>query len=301
MSTKAGEKGLITIGLQTFNRANSYLPVTLDSVLAQTYKNFELIISDNASTDNTEEVCRKYAKRDQRVKYIKQKENIGYVANVNFLRTQGSGEYFLRACDDDLMEPTFLEKCVTLLDAHPEAILGATNFIEFDDRGNCTPPHNPKEFYPSEKDLYRRLKQYTLFYENDDKVMFFYCGVWRREAITGHVFVDYFGKKYPYNWDFQDMNFIFRGLAMGTFELADEALFKKRAWPDSFTPPKKKFFMRRVFDSIVFSRLKRFTTPFFYKRIAQIVRIKELSVFARAKLLFWTLFVMSRLFWSRKI
>jgi len=294
-------KSLVTIGLQTFNRADTYLKSTLDSILIQTYKNFELIISDNASTDDTEKICREYERRDSRVKYIRQKENIGYVAHVNFLRTQGKGDYFLGACDDDLFEPTFLEKCIFLLDSHPEAVLAATNFVEFVDGKGQTPPHNPKEFFPSERDLYKRLKQYTLFYESDGKEMFFYCGVWRREIVKNDFFIDYFNKKFPWNWDFQDMNFVFRGLTQGTFEFVDEVLFKKRARDNSFDSPKTKSFPKRIFDSLAFSRLRRLITPFFYKRMGQIIRIKKLSVFARVKLLFWTLFVMSRLFWRRKI
>ncbi len=290
---------MVTIGLQTFNRANTYLKAAVDSILAQTHKDFELVISDNASTDNTEEVCREYTKKDLRVKYIRQKINIGYVAHVNFLRTQVKGEYFLGACDDDLFKPTFLEKCVARLEDNPEAIMTGTNFIEFNDKWS-TSPHDPKKFFPNEKDLYRRLKRYTLFYESDGKEMFIYCAVWRREAVVNDFFIDYF-VKYPYNWDFQDMNFIFRGLSKGRFEFVDEVLFLKRAWPDSFDPPVKKSPPRRIFNTLVYSRLKRFFTPFFYKRMGQIVKIKELSLWERAKLIFWTFFVMGRLFWRKKI
>ncbi len=297
---KAGEKGLVTIGLMTYNRAGSYLPATLDSILAQTYKNFELVISDNASTDNTEEVCRAYVKNDPRIKYIRQKENIGYVANVNFLRTQVRGEYFVWICDDDLWAPAFLKKCVALLEANPQAIMAAANLIDFDDKGNRTPPRDPKKFYPSLKDLYSRLKQYTLFYESDGKDLFMFCAVWRRKAIANYFFVDYF-IRYPWNWDFQDMNFVFHGLSKGTFEFVDEVLFYKRARIEALDQPKKKSFPRRIFDTLVYSRLKRLITPFFYRRMGDIVKVKELSLWARARLIFWTLFVMSRLFWKRKI
>lgn len=294
------KEALVTIGLQTYNRANSYLKPTLNSLLAQSFKDFELVISDNSSKDETEKVCREYEKKDPRIRYIRQKENIGYVSNVNFLRAQARHKYFLGACDDDIFAPTFLEKCVHLLEAHPEAIMAATNFIEFGDKGHHTPPHDPKLFFPSEKDLYKRLKQYTLFYESDGKEMFMYCGLWRREAVVNDFFIDYF-VKYPGNWDFQDMNFVFRGLSKGAFEFVNEVLFHKRARPDSFDPPKVKSLPKKIFDSLVYSRLRRLFTPFFYKRMAQIVQIEELSIWQRIKLIFWTFFVMSRLFWSRKI
>ncbi len=297
---KIEKRGLVTIGLMTHNRARFYLPATLKSILSQTYKNFELIISDNASTDNTEELCRVYAKQDSRIRYIRQKEDIGYTANVNFFRTQISGEYFVWICDDDLWAPTFLEKCVGLLDTHPGSIMAGTNLIDFDDKGNQTLPRDPKKIYPSEKDLYRRLKQYILFYESDGKDLFMFCAVWRREAIINYVFINYF-IRYPWNWDFQDMDFVFQGLTNGQFEFINEVLFYKRAKSDSFNQLKKKSFFRRIFDSFVYSRLKRLFTPFFYKRMKQIIQINKLSTFKRLKLIFWTIFVMKRLFWKRKI
>ncbi|MEK7507706.1 MAG: glycosyltransferase family 2 protein, partial [Patescibacteria group bacterium] len=262
--------------------------------------NFELVISDNASPDNTEEICRAYAKKDPRITYIRQKENIGYTANVNFFRTRILGEYFVWMCDDDLFAPTFLEKCVALLDAHPESIMAGANVIDFDDIGNRTPARDPNKFYPSERDLYRRLKQYTFFYESDGKDLFMFCAVWRREAILNFIFVNYF-IRYPYNWDFQDMNFVFRGLAKGTSEFVNEVLFFKRAKSDSFVPSKKKSLPKKIYDSLVYSRLRRLFTPFFYKRMRQILKVKELSLWQRKKLILWTFFVMSRLFWKRKI
>jgi glycosyltransferase involved in cell wall biosynthesis len=294
------EKGLVTVGLMTHNRAGSYLKATVDSILAQTYKKFELIISDNASTDNTEEVCRAYAKKDPRVIYVKHEKDIGYIANVNFLPTQGRGEYFIWVCDDDLFAPTFLEKCVAKLAVNPAAVMAGTSSIDFDDDGNRTSPRDAKNIFPSEMDLYRRLKQYTLFYESDGKDLFMFSAVWRREVARDYKFINYF-VRYPYHFDFQDMNFVFRGLSKGVFEFTNEAFFFKRAKHDSFGPLKEKSFARRMFDTLVFSRLWRLFTPFFYRRMKDIWAVKELSVFARAKLTLWTLFVMSRLFWKRKI
>lgn len=291
---------MVTVGLQTYNRADSYLRQAIDSILSQTYKDFELVISDNASTDNTEEICREYAKKDHRIRYIRQKTNIEYVSNANFLRTQIRGKYFAWMADDDVWAPTFLEKCVAKIEDNPDVILAAANIMDFDDFGRKGLLRIGKKFCPTEKDLYRRLKDYILMYESEGKDLPVYCAVWRREAVVNYFYTDYF-IKYPYNWDFQDMDFVFYGLIKGPFEFTDEVLFHKRAKSDSFNPPRKKTFFRRLFDSFLYSRLKRLLTPFFYRRMGKIIKVRGLSIRQKFWLIFWNIYVMSRFFWKRKI
>ncbi len=283
-------KGLVTIALPTYNRAGSYLKPSLDSLIGQTYKNVEILISDNASEDDTEAVCREYEMHDPRIKYFRRTENIGPWGNANFFRSKVGGEYFLQASDDDIWEPTFLEKCVKLLEANPDAIAAGTNFIEFDDLGR-TVSYYPELYYPNAEGLYKRLKQFILFDESDAKVMFVY-GLWRSEAVANYILTEYWG------WD---MNFVFRGLTMGRFVLVNEVLFRKRISATALDPPRKKFFLRRVFDSLWQSRIKRVFSPFFYVRTGHILRTRELSIFEKFKLIFWNFFAMSRLFWQRKI
>ncbi len=294
--SKIEDSKLVTICVPTYNRARTYLRATLDSILAQTYKNFELIISDNASTDDTERVCREYMKKDSRIKYIQQEKNIGGILNRNFIRRQGSGKYFVEICDDDLMAPTFLEKCINCFELNPEIVFAGGNFVEFDDL-NRKVKRYPELFYPLEKDLYSRLKRYILSYESDGKDMLIYCGAWLRSIVAKNAFFDY---RY-FGWDFQDMGFVFRGLAEGKIKIVDEIIFYKRAVISALNPPKKKFFIKRIFDSFFKSRFFRLFTPFFYKRMIDIFCFRELSYFEKIKLIFWNLFVMSRLFWKRKI
>jgi glycosyltransferase involved in cell wall biosynthesis len=120
--------GLVSIGLPTFNRA-SLIKKALDSLLAQTYGNFELIISDNCSTDETEKVCREYAIKDKRISYIKQKENIGLIANSLFVLTCASGEYFMWACDDDWWDTKFIELLKKPLDENPDYGVAMSSFV----------------------------------------------------------------------------------------------------------------------------------------------------------------------------
>ncbi len=112
----------VSIGLPVFNGEN-YIEEALDSILAQTYADFELIISDNASTDRTPEICRAYAAKDPRIRYYRNAENLGGAPNYNRAFELSSGEYFKWAAHDDVLAPDFLLQCVQLLDEHPEVVL----------------------------------------------------------------------------------------------------------------------------------------------------------------------------------
>ncbi|TVL99232.1 MAG: hypothetical protein CV087_18885 [Candidatus Brocadia sp. WS118] len=101
---------LITIGISTYNRAGSYLTQALESALNQTYRNLEIIVSDNCSTDNTEAVVTNY--QDPRIQYIKQEKNIGANNNFNFCLRKAKGAYFLLLHDDDLIDSDFIETCM---------------------------------------------------------------------------------------------------------------------------------------------------------------------------------------------
>ncbi len=112
----------LSIGMPVHNGAH-YLSQALDSILSQTFEDFELIISDNASTDETESICRRYAQQDPRVVYFRQKENTG--AACNFSRTfhLSSGRFFKWAASDDVCLPAYFGRCIEQLDKNPEAVL----------------------------------------------------------------------------------------------------------------------------------------------------------------------------------
>ncbi|MPY97772.1 MAG: glycosyltransferase [Actinophytocola sp.] len=112
----------LSIGLPVYNGEN-FLAEALDALLGQTFSDFELIISDNASTDGTEAICRRYAAMDTRIRYIRQPRNIGARPNHNFLVEHARGELFKWASHDDLYGRELLAACVTALDEHPEAVL----------------------------------------------------------------------------------------------------------------------------------------------------------------------------------
>ena len=100
-------KPRVSIGLPVRNGAR-YLGEAVDSLLRQTYTDFELIISDNASTDQTEAICRAYVARDPRVRYYRSSQDVGLANNYNYLFIRARGEYFKWAAADDVHEPDYL-------------------------------------------------------------------------------------------------------------------------------------------------------------------------------------------------
>lgn len=101
---------LVTIGIPTYNRANDFLCQALESAMVQTYKNIEIIVSDNCSNDDTEQVVKQF--KDPRIQYIRHSENIGGNANFNFCLAQAKGDYFLLLHDDDLIDDDFVSVCM---------------------------------------------------------------------------------------------------------------------------------------------------------------------------------------------
>lgn len=112
----------LTIGLPVYNGEN-YLAESLEALLGQSYEEFELVISDNASTDSTADICHRYSKQDSRIRYIRQSRNIGLQSNHNFVIMQARGELFKMASHDDLYARDLLKRCVDALDAHPEVVV----------------------------------------------------------------------------------------------------------------------------------------------------------------------------------
>lgn len=125
----------LSIGLPVYNGEN-YLSQALDSLLGQTFTDFELIISDNASTDATAEICRRYAAMDERIRYIRQPRNCGAVPNQNIVLEEARGELFKWAAHDDLYGKELLERCVEVLDRHPEVVLCHADMAYIDGDGD---------------------------------------------------------------------------------------------------------------------------------------------------------------------
>jgi glycosyltransferase involved in cell wall biosynthesis len=114
----------VAIGIPVYNGSN-FVGAAIESILAQTWGDFDLFISDNASTDATEEICRGYATHDGRIQYVRQARNLGAAGNYNILVSMTESPYFKWAAHDDVVAPGFLAACVEALDRDPAVVLAS--------------------------------------------------------------------------------------------------------------------------------------------------------------------------------
>ena len=125
-SGRMPEQPLVSIGVPTYNRASS-LRRAVESVLAQDYRNIELVISDNASTDETQALCLEASRRDSRIKYLRQQSNQGPIVNFHEVLRQASGEFFMWLADDDWLDSSYISECARKLIENPDyALVGGT-------------------------------------------------------------------------------------------------------------------------------------------------------------------------------
>ena len=126
-----GAKPRLTIGLPVYN-AGKTLQATLDSLRRQTFRDFELVISDNASTDETEAIAQAAAAADRRIRYVRNPVNVGVGANFNKVFVESRCELFKWATGDDVCLPNYLEACVGVLDTRADVVLayGKAEFID---------------------------------------------------------------------------------------------------------------------------------------------------------------------------
>lgn len=125
----------VTVGLPVFN-GERFVARAIESYLRQNYTSFEIVISDNASTDATEEICRAYARQDDRIRYYRNPSNFGAAKNFNRVVELARGRYFKWAAHDDWCAPSFLRRCVDELERDPAAILCFTAMGVCDDSGS---------------------------------------------------------------------------------------------------------------------------------------------------------------------
>jgi glycosyltransferase involved in cell wall biosynthesis len=128
--------------MPVFN-AELYLEKALRSLLAQTFPDFELIISDNASTDRTAEICLDYANQDRRIRYYRNRVNVGFGKNQNRVYQLSRGQYFLLAHHDDIRAPEYLEHTDSVLDSDPSVVVCYSKTRDIDAHGELLPRIDP--------------------------------------------------------------------------------------------------------------------------------------------------------------
>jgi len=118
----ADSKPLVSIGMPVYNEEH-YIEQTLNSLLSQSFENFELIISDNASTDHTGEICLNYSIKDPRIRYYRWETNLGSIVNFNHTFELSSAKYFLWTSGHDLRHETFISRCMEILEDDGSVVL----------------------------------------------------------------------------------------------------------------------------------------------------------------------------------
>ena len=134
---------LVSVGLPVYNGERDISRV-IGVFLTQTYTNFELIISDNASIDQTEKICLEFAKNDNRVKYFRQTENRGALINYKYVLEMAKGDYFMWAASDDFRDVNFLSECVSILETNHiciaatsyDSMIGINDIRKFEAKGD---------------------------------------------------------------------------------------------------------------------------------------------------------------------
>jgi glycosyltransferase involved in cell wall biosynthesis len=144
----------VSIGMPVYN-GEPFIREALDSLLAQTFTDFELIISDNASTDGTEAICREYASKDARIRYVRQEENRGALSNFKFVLDEAVGEYFMWAASDDKWAPIFIHQNYQNLINNASCIGSIGKTIFFDGKKTFYESHTN---FPLRGELKQRMK-----------------------------------------------------------------------------------------------------------------------------------------------
>ena len=125
----------VGIGMPVFN-GEAYVAAAISSILSQTFEDFELVISDNGSSDGTEEICRSFAASDPRIRYIRQPKNLGASWNFNHVFHVSRCKYYKWAAHDDMIAPEFLERCVEVLEVVRKCVLVHPVAVIVDENGD---------------------------------------------------------------------------------------------------------------------------------------------------------------------
>ncbi len=213
-------KPQLTIGLPVYNGQN-YVRQAIGSILAQTYQDFELIISDNASTDRTEEICREYLK-DPRVHYHRSKKNNGGAWNWNRVFKLSTGVYFKWAAHDDLMAPEFVERCIRELEKDPGIILCHSKDAIIDEKSKVVGAYKLGDIIDSEKP-HERFREML----NKKGLPWLVFGVFRKDLLSKTpIFGNYIGS---------DWNLLAEVSLNGRIIEIPEYLFYRRDHAEAYT------------------------------------------------------------------
>lgn len=215
---------IVSIGMLVYNDSK-FIAKAIESLLNQTYHNFELIISDDCSDDGSAMICQDYMKNDSRIKYSRTAKNIGISANMMHVLSMAVGEIFMWASDDDLWDPRFIEELIEpfLGRESNDLIMTFCPFLFIDENDMPIKKFSLRRADYSGKDAYERLKKLTIMW--DDGAGY---GLFKREKIIDVKFPRWWwiNSKCPLNNIYPSLYYY---LLKGQFKLVGEnPLFYKR-------------------------------------------------------------------------
>jgi glycosyltransferase involved in cell wall biosynthesis len=173
---------LISIGVPICNE-EQFLIESLEALLGQTYPNLELLISDNASTDNSARICADFAARYDNVYFHRFDTNQGAIANFRKVLDDANGDYFMWASGHDLWQPNYIEACYEMMQRWPQAVVafGSTNWV-----GTSGEPHSTQSGWTDTRGMHPIARYMAIYWGNMNPIL----GLTRTDALRGCGLVD---------------------------------------------------------------------------------------------------------------
>ena len=223
----------ITIGIPVYN-GEEFLEEKITSILNQDFTNFELIISDNASTDSTKEICSKFATNDKRVKFFSHEKNLGATWNFNFILKKARGEYFMWTSADDKILPEFYEKNIEILEKNPTIVCSASQVKYFGKNRNYWVERSTRGYFKALKKKmvkrFQNLQNYPVSGTFQSKFRYYlklrghhhvFYGIYRTEQLKKIWLLDV-------NFtESVDLVTMLSALRFGDFHVNDEVLMER--------------------------------------------------------------------------
>lgn len=205
--------------MPVYNGEN-FIQEAIDSILCQDFEDFELVISDNCSTDNTQEICRSYSDKDKRVRYILQENNLGAAPNFNYLFEISNSPFFKWAAHDDILEPSYFRKCIEALKNRPNCVLCTSYSKTIDNKGELVRHYDACKTF-DQPQPHQRFAELVRFHKHPFYEIF---GIIRSSALQGSYLIPYFSGG--------DGVLLAQLSLRGEFAIIPEYLFLPRRHPD---------------------------------------------------------------------
>ena len=236
MTVTAGDasKPLVSIAIAAYNRAH-LIGRTLDSLLRQTVPDFELIISDDASSDGTREVCERYAQADSRVRYVRNELRLGLAGNCSNVLSMTAGEFVVLAGDDDIYEPNFLERLLAEMRRYSTVSLAACR-IDLIDQNDQVVRQMSHQHFAAAPLLSPLRNANRMLWRGYGNLM---TGMYRREQMMRTLL---YRSIHGQDWDEIDVLFLFEMALQGDVVSIPELLLHKRVGGVSSKIPYRTFF-----------------------------------------------------------